>query len=98
MNANKRTSCDWDTLLVAFAAELTNAAYGVAIQHGMTGSWVDLELELWKTLAERVQEWGAAIAAGRMAGALDTTTATISEESTYAKRTNLPYRRPGRPS
>ena len=92
------TSCDWDTLLVAFAAELTNAAYRVALQHGIAGSWVDLELDLWKVMAERIQDWGTAIAAGRMAGALDTTAATIREESTYAKRANHPYRRPGRPS
>jgi hypothetical protein len=92
------TSCDWDTLLVAFAAELTNAAYRVALQHGIAGSWVDLELDLWKVMAERVQDWGTAIAAGRMAGALDTTAATIREESTNAKRANHTYRRPGRPS
>lgn len=95
MNANKMTSCDWDTLLLAFAAELTNAAYSVALRHGMAGTWLDLELELWKALAERVQEWGAAIAAGRTGGALDTTAAIIREESTYAKRANHPYRRPG---
>jgi hypothetical protein len=92
------TSCDWDTLLVAFAAELTNAAYRVALQHGIAGSWVDLELDLWKVMAERVQEWGTAIAAGRMAGALNTTAAIIREESIYAERKNHPYRRPGRSS
>ena len=92
------TSCDWDTLLVAFAAELTNAAYRVALQHGIAGSWVDLELELWKVMAERVQEWRVAFAASRMAGGLDTTAGTIREESTYAERTNHPYRRPGRSS
>jgi hypothetical protein len=92
------TSCDWDTLLVAFAAELTNAAYRVALQHGIAGSWVDLELDLWKVMAERVHDWGTAIAAGRMAGAWNTTAAIIREETTYAKRTNHPYRRPGRSS
>ncbi len=98
MNADNMTPCDWDTLLVNFAAELTNAAYRVVLQHGMAGSWVDLELDLWKVLAERVQEWGAAIAAGRMAWALDTTAATHREESTYANRKNHTHRRPGRPS
>jgi hypothetical protein len=92
------TSPDWDTLLVVFAAELTNAAYRVALQHGIAGSWVDLELDLWKALAETVQEWGAAFTVGRMAGGLDKTAATIREESTDAERTNHPYRRPGRSS
>jgi hypothetical protein len=98
MNAGNMTPGDWDALLVTFAAELTNAAYRVVLQHGRTGSWVDLELDLWKVLAERVQEWGTAIAAGRIAGALDTTTATCREESTYAHRKNHTHRRPGRPS
>ena len=63
MNADNMTPCDWDTLLVNFAAELANDAYRVALQHGMAGSWVDLELDLWKVLAERVQEWGVTCAA-----------------------------------
>jgi hypothetical protein len=98
INSNNMTSCDWDTLLVAFAAELTNAAYRVALQHGLADSWIDLELELWKVLSEMVREWGAAIAVGRIAGASDTTAATFGEESTHAKRNNHAYRRPGRPS
>ena len=92
------TSGDWDGLLANFAAELTNVAYSVVLQHGMAGSWVDLELDLWKVLAERVQEWGAAIAAGRMAGALHTTAATFREDSPYANRKNYSHRRPGRTS
>ena len=98
MNADKITPGDWDALLVTFAAELTNAAYRVVLQQGMAGSWVDLELDLWKVLAERVQEWGAAIATGRMAGALHTTAATFREDSPYANRKNHSHRRPGRPS
>ena len=98
MNADKITRGDWDALLATFAAELTNAAYRAVLQHGMVGSWVDLELDLWKVLAERVQEWGAAIAAGRMAGALHTTAATFREESTYANCKNHPHRRARRPS
>jgi len=98
MNTDKRPSCDWDTMLVAFAADLTNAAYGVALEHGMGGSWVDLELDLWKALAETVQKWGAALATGQLAEALDTTAATFREESTHAQRQNHAYRRPGRPS
>ena len=82
MNADNMSPYDWDTLLVNLAAQVTNAAYRVALQHGIAGSWVDLELDLWKTLAETVQEWGATIAAGRVAGALNTAAAALREEST----------------
>ena len=33
------------------AAELTQAAYPVVLCHGTSGLWIDLELELWTTLA-----------------------------------------------
>src|SRR5580693_5776677 len=33
--------------LDAFAAELSDAAYQIALRHGLPDSWVDLELELW---------------------------------------------------
>jgi hypothetical protein len=57
MNANDRPAGEWDTLLETFAAELTNAAYPVALLHRMGGSWVDLELDLWRVLAEMVKKW-----------------------------------------
>jgi carbon storage regulator len=44
-----------------FTAELTDAAYQIALRRGLVGSWLDLELGLWKTLAETVKtserEW-----------------------------------------
>ena len=43
--------------LEAFAAELSDAAYQIALRHGLGDSWVDLELGLWGALAERVQNW-----------------------------------------
>jgi hypothetical protein len=30
------------------AGELTNAAYPVVLKHGVKGSWVDVELDVWK--------------------------------------------------
>jgi hypothetical protein len=42
-----------DTLV----AQLTEAAYPVALRHGESGSWVDLELDLWKALGRAVLEW-----------------------------------------
>jgi hypothetical protein len=51
---------DRDQALEALAAELTAAAYPVALRHGVGALWLDLELELWRVLAETVKEWGAA--------------------------------------
>jgi hypothetical protein len=46
MSDNHGASCHRDTLLANFAAELTSAAYSVALRHGTAGMWVDLELDL----------------------------------------------------
>jgi hypothetical protein len=39
------------------AAELTAAAYPVALRHGLGGKWLDLELDLWRVLTEAVRKW-----------------------------------------
>jgi hypothetical protein len=44
--------------LETLAAELTDAAYPVALRYGIAGSWVDLELDLWKVLGATVRKWG----------------------------------------
>ena len=48
---------DPDALLEAFAADITLAAYRVALQTGTRGTWLDLQLDLWRTLADRVKTW-----------------------------------------
>jgi hypothetical protein len=58
MQADDRNARDWDSLLERFAAELTGAAYPVALRHATDESWADLELELWKALSETVKKWG----------------------------------------
>ena len=45
-------------MLEAFVAELTTAAYAVALRHGTGHSWLDLQLDLWKALDETVRSWG----------------------------------------
>jgi hypothetical protein len=61
MNDNHHATRDRDTLLDNFAAELTRAAYSVALRHGTAGTWLDLELDLWRALADTVkQEWSQA--------------------------------------
>ena len=41
--------------LASFTAKLTDAAYAVALRHGVRGSWIDLQLELWRVLTEVVE-------------------------------------------
>jgi hypothetical protein len=44
-------------------AELTQAAYPVALRHQQDGQWLDLELDLWQVLARTVEQWqGRALA------------------------------------
>jgi hypothetical protein len=57
MKANKATARRGDEALQDFAAELTEAAYPVALRRGVGGRWLDLELELWKVLNEAVKKW-----------------------------------------
>ena len=57
MNATARTASDRDTLRGMFVAELTTAAYAVALRHGTAYSWLDLQLDLWKALNETVICW-----------------------------------------
>jgi hypothetical protein len=66
MNDNARATADWDALLDNFAAELTRAAYHVALRHGVTGTWLDLQLDLWRALADTVKQWGRESPSGQV--------------------------------
>jgi hypothetical protein len=57
MSDNPGAACNRDTLLENFAAELTCAAYPIALRHGMASSWLKVELGLWRALAETVKKW-----------------------------------------
>jgi hypothetical protein len=57
MSANHVISRNPDRPLENFAAELANAAYRLALRHGIRGSWIQLELGFWRALAEAVQKW-----------------------------------------
>ncbi len=58
MNGDSETPVNRDALLDTFAAELTHAAYRVALRHRTRGTWLDLELDLWRALAITVKTWG----------------------------------------
>ena len=56
MNDTASATADRAVLLEAFVAELTSAAYHVALRHE-AGTWLDLQLRLWHTLADTVEQW-----------------------------------------
>ena len=58
MNDNARATADRDALYDNFAVELTRAAYDVALRHAAAGTWLDLQLDLWRALTDTVNQWG----------------------------------------
>jgi hypothetical protein len=60
MNANNKTSENRGRSLESFAADLTVAAYSVALERGMEGSWLDLQVEIWMVLVETLKHWDRA--------------------------------------
>jgi hypothetical protein len=62
MNRVFRTPVNRDAPLETLVAQLTLAAYRVALQTRMEGTWLDLELDLWRALADTTRTWGAGIA------------------------------------
>jgi hypothetical protein len=54
---NSMTKPDEPPNLESLVAELTEAAYPVALRHRGRGSWVDLELDLWKALEQALSKW-----------------------------------------
>jgi hypothetical protein len=54
---NGSTTIDRASRLETLVAELTVAAYRVALQAGTQGNWVDLQLGLWRAMADRVRAW-----------------------------------------
>jgi hypothetical protein len=61
MNRDFQTPVNRDALLETLAAELTLAAYRVALRTGTEGNWLDLELDLWRALADTARTWGEGI-------------------------------------
>jgi hypothetical protein len=55
MNSFDTTIRDRDAYVDNLAAELTDAAYPVALRHGVAGSSIDLELDLWKAIGEKLR-------------------------------------------
>jgi hypothetical protein len=62
MNGDFRAPVNRDALLEALAAELTLAAYRVALRTRTEGTWLELQLDLWRAMADTVETWGAEMA------------------------------------
>ena len=58
MNRDFNTRVDQDTPLESFAAELALSAYRIALRTRLGGTWLDLELDLWRALSDTVETWG----------------------------------------
>ena len=58
MNGDFKTPVNRDALLETFATELALTAYRVALRTKTQGTWLDLELDLWRALADTVKTWG----------------------------------------
>jgi hypothetical protein len=58
MNDHRAVVANADPSWEALAAELTAAAYPVALRHAGGDEWLDLQLELWRVLTETVKKWG----------------------------------------
>jgi hypothetical protein len=58
MNVNMTTAASRDVALENLAAELTVAAYPVALRLNAGANWLDLELDLWHALTATVKDQG----------------------------------------
>src|SRR5215467_7704137 len=56
MTLDSSTEFDAGHVLTSFAADLTDAAYSVVLRHGIGGSWIDLQLDVWRVLAASITE------------------------------------------
>ncbi len=57
MSDNQSSFWNQNILFENFAAEVTSAAYAVALRHSAEAKWLDLELELWEALKVTVKKW-----------------------------------------
>jgi hypothetical protein len=68
MSGDFKTPVNRGDLLEAFAAELTRAAYRVALRGRTQGAWLDLELDLWRGPGRHGRDVGGGIGQVPIAG------------------------------
>jgi hypothetical protein len=57
MNLKETERRRLDVGLEDLAAQLTHAAYDVALRHGVEDPWIELEIELWRALFDTIKKW-----------------------------------------
>jgi len=57
LTGSEVTGSDTDATLDSFAAELTVAAYRVALRRGCEDPWIELEIALWRAMTDTVERW-----------------------------------------
>jgi hypothetical protein len=60
MSDSHTVESSWDIQLENFAANLADAAYQVALQHGVGDRWLELEVDLCGAMTEAI-EWRSCI-------------------------------------
>src|SRR5271166_6157020 len=48
---------DRNARLESVAANLASAVYSIVLRHGIRGSWIQMEVGLWKVLTDTIQKW-----------------------------------------
>src|SRR5262245_6211581 len=84
MPANRSSAEETGALLVTFAADLTDAAYSAALRHGIAGSWIDLQLEVWRAVGRTISEIAPESLSASAAGELDSIADAFLAELTQA--------------
>jgi hypothetical protein len=75
-----------ESFLESFSAELTEAAYGVALHQGTRATWIDLELTLWRELTQTVHKWSNVLRYARKPFAFH-----VLQEEFLCELTNVAY-------
>jgi hypothetical protein len=92
MTIESSSSHDSASALTSFAADLTDAAYSVMLQHRIRGSWIDLQLDVWRVLAMSIaRTQGLSSRFISAAEFLEWREAFVSELTDVAYRTALRY-------
>jgi hypothetical protein len=60
VNDHRPIAADAEQSLADLGAELTAAAYSVALRHAVGDRWLDLQLDLWRALTETLKKCGEA--------------------------------------
>ena len=55
MSNSHAPDCEREIQLENFAADLTDVAYRVALQHGASERWLELQVHLWGAITEAIE-------------------------------------------